>query len=80
MFFLFRPTICLLQNGQCVDSTTKDVRLMKHRAHVLHQQLKGFVQRWAYADADHYADADYYADADHYADDEASGARPPPAA
>ena len=22
-----------------------DVRLMKHRAHVLHEQLKGFVQR-----------------------------------
>ena len=35
----------LLQNGRCVDSTSKDVRLMKHRAHVLHQQLKGFVQR-----------------------------------
>merc|ERR1719209_62459 len=34
-----------IQNGQCVDSTSKDVRLMKHRAHVLHQQLKGFVQR-----------------------------------
>merc|ERR1719220_3192155 len=34
-----------IQNGQCIDSTVKDVRLMKHRAHVLHQQLKGFVQR-----------------------------------
>lgn len=34
-----------IQNGQCIDSTPKDVRLMKHRAHVLHQQLKGFVQR-----------------------------------
>merc|ERR1719495_2633193 len=34
-----------IQNGQCSDSTPKDVRLMKHRAHVLHQQLKGFVQR-----------------------------------
>jgi len=34
-----------IQNGQCVDSTSKDVRLMKHRAHVLHEQLKGFVQR-----------------------------------
>lgn len=32
-------------NGQCTDSTPRDVRLMKHRAHVLHQQLKGFVQR-----------------------------------
>ena len=35
----------LLCPGQCSDSTPKDVRLMKHRAHVLHQQLKGFVQR-----------------------------------
>jgi len=34
-----------IQNGQCIDSTPKDVRLMKHRAHVLHEQLKGFVQR-----------------------------------
>ena len=34
-----------IQNGQCVDSTPKDVRVMRHRAHVLHQQLKGFVQR-----------------------------------
>ena len=34
-----------IQNGQCVDSTPKDARLMMHRAHVLHQQLKGFVQR-----------------------------------
>jgi len=34
-----------IQNGQCIDSTPKDVRLMKHRAHVLHDQLKGFVQR-----------------------------------
>merc|ERR1719495_1039253 len=34
-----------IQDGRCVDSTSKDVRLMKHRAHVLHQQLKGFVQR-----------------------------------
>jgi RAD54-like protein 2 len=34
-----------IQNGQCIDSTPKDRRLMKHRAHVLHEQLKGFVQR-----------------------------------
>ncbi len=32
-------------NGQCTDSTPRDVRLMMHRAHVLHQQLRGFVQR-----------------------------------
>ena len=35
-----------IQNGQCVDSTPKDVRVMRHRAHVLHEQLKGFVQRY----------------------------------
>ena len=35
-----------IQNGQCVDSTAKDVRVMRHRAHVLHEQLKGFVQRY----------------------------------
>ena len=34
-----------IQNGQCVDSTPRDMRLMMHRAHVLHNQLKGFVQR-----------------------------------
>ena len=34
-----------IQNGQCLDSTPRDVRLMMHRAHVLHNQLKGFVQR-----------------------------------
>ncbi|XP_059099678.1 helicase ARIP4-like isoform X2 [Tigriopus californicus] len=34
-----------IQNGQCLDSTPKDFRLMLHRAHVLHTQLKGFVQR-----------------------------------
>ena len=34
-----------IQNGQCVDSTARDTRLMMHRAHVLHNLLKGFVQR-----------------------------------
>ena len=34
-----------IQNGQCVDSTPRDKRLMMHRAHVLHRQLQGFVQR-----------------------------------
>ncbi|KAJ8259922.1 hypothetical protein GJAV_G00175010 [Gymnothorax javanicus] len=32
-------------NGQCVDSTPKDVRLMRYRSHVLHSLLEGFVQR-----------------------------------
>ncbi|XP_024393599.1 protein CHROMATIN REMODELING 20 isoform X2 [Physcomitrium patens] len=34
-----------IENGQRADSTSKDVKLMKHRAHVLHKQLMGFVQR-----------------------------------
>lgn len=34
-----------IENGQRADSTTKDVKIMKHRAHVLHKQLQGFVQR-----------------------------------
>lgn len=34
-----------IENGQRADSTSRDVKLMKHRAHVLHKQLMGFVQR-----------------------------------
>ena len=33
-----------ITNGQYVDSTPKDVRLMKRRAHVLHRMLDGIVQ------------------------------------
>ncbi|XP_030603016.1 transcriptional regulator ATRX-like isoform X2 [Archocentrus centrarchus] len=33
-----------IQNGQCADSTPKDVRIMKKRAHVLHAMLDGCVQ------------------------------------
>lgn len=33
-----------IQNGQCADSTSRDVRLMKKRAHVLHAMLAGCVQ------------------------------------
>uniref|UniRef100_A0A8C7A0D0 RAD54 like 2 n=1 Tax=Neovison vison TaxID=452646 RepID=A0A8C7A0D0_NEOVI len=32
-------------NGQCIDSTPQDVRLMRYRSHVLHSLLEGFVQR-----------------------------------
>jgi RAD54-like protein 2 len=34
-----------IQNGQCIDSTPNDFKLMRYRAHVLHSLLKGFVQR-----------------------------------
>lgn len=33
-----------IQNGQCADSTPKDVRIMKKRAHVLHAMLSRSVQ------------------------------------
>jgi RAD54-like protein 2 len=33
-------------NGQCIDATPSDRRLMRYRAHVLYQLLKGFVQRY----------------------------------
>ncbi|XP_031424233.1 helicase ARIP4 isoform X3 [Clupea harengus] len=32
-------------NGQCMDSTPQDCRLMRYRSHVLHSLLEGFVQR-----------------------------------
>lgn len=35
-------------NGQCMDSTPHDVRLMRYRSHVLHSLLEGFVQRSAW--------------------------------
>ena len=33
-----------ITNGQCADSTDADVRIMKRRAHVLHEKLAGCVQ------------------------------------
>lgn len=33
-----------IQNGQCADSTPRDVRIMKKRAHVLYAMLAGCVQ------------------------------------
>ena len=38
-----------INNGQCIDSTPQDIRLMRYRAHVLHSLLKGFVQRRSHA-------------------------------
>ncbi|XP_076468714.1 uncharacterized protein LOC143299416 [Babylonia areolata] len=34
-----------IMNGQCQDSTAEDIKIMKHRAYVLHNLLEGFVQR-----------------------------------
>ncbi|OWF55874.1 Helicase ARIP4 [Mizuhopecten yessoensis] len=34
-----------VMNGQCMDSTEEDIKTMRHRAHVLHSLLEGFVQR-----------------------------------
>ncbi|XP_038152964.1 transcriptional regulator ATRX-like isoform X2 [Cyprinodon tularosa] len=39
-----------IQNGQCADSTPRDVRIMKKRAHVLHSVLAGCVQRRDYSE------------------------------
>lgn len=33
-----------IQNGQCADSTSLDVQIMKQRCHVLHKMLEGCVQ------------------------------------
>ncbi|KAF7660869.1 hypothetical protein LDENG_00273290 [Lucifuga dentata] len=38
-----------VQNGQCADSTPRDVRIMKKRAHVLYAMLAGCVQRRDYS-------------------------------
>ena len=33
-----------IMNGQCSDSTAFDVKIMKKRAHILHETLAGCVQ------------------------------------
>ncbi|XP_071124633.1 transcriptional regulator ATRX homolog isoform X2 [Mytilus edulis] len=38
-----------ITNGQCTDSSSHDVRLMKRRAHILHEKLAGCVQRKDYS-------------------------------
>ncbi|VDN12366.1 unnamed protein product, partial [Dibothriocephalus latus] len=38
-----------IENGQCVDSTAEDRKVMQGRAHVLHDLLSGFVQRRSHA-------------------------------
>ncbi|XP_064481537.1 transcriptional regulator ATRX homolog isoform X2 [Ornithodoros turicata] len=37
-----------IKNGQCADSTSMDVKLMKKRVHILHSLLDGCVQRCDY--------------------------------
>uniref|UniRef100_A0A2C9JT34 Helicase ARIP4 n=1 Tax=Biomphalaria glabrata TaxID=6526 RepID=A0A2C9JT34_BIOGL len=34
-----------IMNGQCMDSTSSDKKIMRHRSYVLHNLLEGFVQR-----------------------------------
>ncbi|XP_076904169.1 protein CHROMATIN REMODELING 20-like [Bidens hawaiensis] len=34
-----------IENGQHANSTSKDVKIMNQRSHILYEQLKGFVQR-----------------------------------
>ncbi|RUS69118.1 hypothetical protein EGW08_023120, partial [Elysia chlorotica] len=34
-----------IMNGQCLDSTGSDKKIMRHRSYVLHNLLEGFVQR-----------------------------------
>ncbi|XP_075145696.1 ATRX chromatin remodeler XNP [Haematobia irritans] len=38
-----------ISNGQYTDSTDRDIRLMKHRSHILHKLLEGCIQRRDYS-------------------------------
>lgn len=38
-----------ITNGQYTDSTERDIRLMKHRSHILHNMLEGCIQRRDYS-------------------------------
>lgn len=38
-----------ISNGQYTDSTDRDLRLMKHRSHILHKLLEGCIQRRDYS-------------------------------
>ncbi|XP_016952621.1 transcriptional regulator ATRX homolog [Drosophila biarmipes] len=38
-----------ITNGQYTDSTDRDLRLMKHRSHILHKLLEGCIQRRDYS-------------------------------
>ncbi|XP_061391965.1 transcriptional regulator ATRX homolog, partial [Musca vetustissima] len=38
-----------ITNGQYTDSTDRDIRLMKHRSHILHKLLEGCIQRRDYS-------------------------------
>ncbi|XP_054739987.1 transcriptional regulator ATRX homolog [Anastrepha obliqua] len=38
-----------ITNGQYTDSTERDIRLMKHRSHILHKMLEGCIQRRDYS-------------------------------
>ncbi|EPB73150.1 protein, SNF2 family [Ancylostoma ceylanicum] len=34
-----------IKNGQCIDSTARDIKIARQRIHVLNNMLKGFIQR-----------------------------------
>ncbi|KAK6750928.1 hypothetical protein RB195_002721 [Necator americanus] len=34
-----------IKNGQCIDSTARDIKIARQRIHILNNMLKGFIQR-----------------------------------